>query len=176
MGPPNHDHHHHGHRPSVEVAPGVGFRLTETRIGAGAGASFPPLNISDPDVARGRRPELEMWEKPGCFVVLAIYAFCCGLLGLICFCWGSQAKEVMDSEMHLLDEMYICYNYICPTKSQRGSHFMVKLGRCFKRDFLRTTALVVFDSANLLPLTMTYSWGTVLTWEPKRCGLRNAKL
>ena len=36
-------------------------------------------------------------------------------------------------------------------KSQRLRHFMVplKLGKCFKRDLLRTAALVVFGSANV---------------------------
>lgn len=68
-------------RPSVEVAPGVGFRLTETRIGAGA--SFPPLNIS-----AGRRKKAEAGARDG--KGLAVF-WCWRSIWSMCFvvvCWG----------------------------------------------------------------------------------------
>lgn len=136
-------------RPSVEVAPGVGFRLTETRIGAGAGASFPPLNISD-RTQQSRRPELEMGRAWLFFGAGDLYDLCVLLwfVGGDLFLLGVVSKR-SDGLWDASPWWNVYILYICPTKSQRGCHFMVKLGRCFKRDFLRTAALVVFASANV---------------------------
>jgi hypothetical protein len=75
--------------------------------------------------------------------------------------------------MHLLDEMYIFYTYVQRNLREGAISWWNLEGALsgISWELLPWWCLL----RQMLPLTMTYSWGTMLTWEPKRCtkGMRN---